>query len=811
MEELEMGKLSAAPPMAPTTGTIEERTPQAAAELSSSSSPSIVDEARECLAQSNLMFLYADLRLLSATGRINTKFETLCIDSDRVPRTTASQMAQLPDESSSHLNMSKSLSYRSHNGLLPSCEGVSPAQIMAILIVELRKEVMAQRQRAKAQIQKENEQPGLLSSVVGGAPNICEGGSTGSDSKEDDDDDDDAGVMNKLTNAKGRKDFETGMHQMVRAHNDMLYKDMKGMPEVQVSRAVFQKNPLKKLQGKQISNKQFFRTSGVGNVVGEIRDNLRGVFSNDPLDDGDNDGSLCSKGSKASLTQSWLSLRKSSNKSPLPSPLELDDENIDDGRSDNKTESKQQQQGVGPSLGTVVAIKTLFRKKSSEKTPDVGTMTIDVKAPPPDEEQKQVNNQRLEQMSSGLVSRAGPARQLSLISEDNEDETLEEIDLKKKTGGGDNFSNETTPPVADTSSQDDIFKDTDKATPAKAQKIQFMDGNFMGGDTLEGTPRRQRPPMGRASITRQLTTKINQYREDHTLYNKGMIGFIPTDDWDTFNGAENVGDQLMRMRNSICVSASHTGDFGDSISDLGRNMSEKELLDYMTKCIESREPDRLDFMSDFFRDNTVSHTMVKSKTRIVWMQDWFPIKDPVYGIAVDKEKKRVLVVFRGAITKPDWGHAFDHDLIHYRNPVKDTYEGKSNTIKLHRGFYRYLLRTRKDTGSRKYDEIANKAYEYGSKMIGDDFTVTVNGYSLGGAMSMLFGFYASNDERFTKNGPVKIFTYGAPYVGGHTFADAFRYQETARKVQCARFYNSNDIGKYHLSQMFGSCEVSLIC
>ena len=53
MEELEMGKLSAAPPMAPTTGTIEERTPQAAAELSSSSSPSIVDEARECLAQSN--------------------------------------------------------------------------------------------------------------------------------------------------------------------------------------------------------------------------------------------------------------------------------------------------------------------------------------------------------------------------------------------------------------------------------------------------------------------------------------------------------------------------------------------------------------------------------------------------------------------------------------------------------------------------------------------------------------------------------------------------------------------------------------
>ena len=33
----------------------------------------------------------------------------------------------------------------------------------------------------------------------------------------------------------------------------------------------------------------------------------------------------------------------------------------------------------------------------------------------------------------------------------------------------------------------------------------------------------------------------------------------------------------------------------------------------------------------------------------------------------------------------------------------------------------------------------------------------------------------------------------APYVGGHAFADAFRHQEGARKVQCARFYNSNDV------------------
>ena len=38
-------------------------------------------------------------------------------------------------------------------------------------------------------------------------------------------------------------------------------------------------------------------------------------------------------------------------------------------------------------------------------------------------------------------------------------------------------------------------------------------------------------------------------------------------------------------------------------------------------------------------------------------------------------------------------------------------------------------------------------------MIGSDFTVAVNGFSLGGALSLLFGFFASTDKPFTQNGP----------------------------------------------------------
>ena len=81
-------------------------------------------------------------------------------------------------------------------------------------------------------------------------------------------------------------------------------------------------------------------------------------------------------------------------------------------------------------------------------------------------------------------------------------------------------------------------------------------------------------------------------------------------------------------------------------------------------------------------------------------------------------------------------------------------------------------------------------------MIGKDFNVFINGYSLGGGLGVLFGFFASTDERLTRNSPVKIFTYGMPYIASHSFADAFRNQEKCKKVQHARIYNSNDIVAY---------------
>ena len=54
-----------------------------------------MDEIREVLAQSYLIFLMADLRLMSGTVRICTLYEHLAIDSDVYPKNTAAQLACL--------------------------------------------------------------------------------------------------------------------------------------------------------------------------------------------------------------------------------------------------------------------------------------------------------------------------------------------------------------------------------------------------------------------------------------------------------------------------------------------------------------------------------------------------------------------------------------------------------------------------------------------------------------------------------------------------------------------------------------------
>ena len=161
---------------------------------------------------------------------------------------------------------------------------------------------------------------------------------------------------------------------------------------------------------------------------------------------------------------------------------------------------------------------------------------------------------------------------------------------------------------------------------------------------------------------------------------------------------------------------------------------------------------------------------------------------------MDADEKRVLVVFRGAKTSTDWEHVRNSKFAKVPNPIKEYFPGKKRMVSFHSGFYNYLFRQRKDTNTTKFDEIANKVYEYVT-MLGDDCEVVSTGFSLGGALATIFTFYASADERFQLTKPHKLYTYGCPHVGGPSFAKSFQHQERRNKIMYARVVNSNDLGQ----------------
>jgi len=140
-----------------------------------------------------------------------------------------------------------------------------------------------------------------------------------------------------------------------------------------------------------------------------------------------------------------------------------------------------------------------------------------------------------------------------------------------------------------------------------------------------------------------------------------------------------------------------------------------------------------------------------------------------------------------------WNHCFNATFQKVTNPVTANYRYTRGYIKIHRGFYSYLLCTQKGTNTWKYDEITNLVHHYGSKLSeGGNYSVEVTDHSLGAALGTFFGFYAFTDERVTVHKPVQVYTFGGPYVNGYHFSDAFQYQERQRKLQHARFHNSRD-------------------
>ena len=583
------------------SGRNGRRPPAATVGSGSGSNTTIFDEAEDCLAQSLLIFLYADLRLLSSTGRISTKFETLCCASDEAERTTAAHMAGISGDYASLIDDEN------------TNKGISPAQIMAVLIIELRKEVLAWRKTRRFE--------------------------------------EETSIMSTIYDKSDRKKVEDDMHAGLRCYNLMVGEDLRyDIPEFTASQPGTFRRPRE--------------------LVDLIRQHME----------------------ERHERQSQLKREGEASAVELP-PV----------------------QGTGANSAS-----------DSEVVPGNGSSASDDNLPGI--------------MSAVTASASG-----------------EGIEAARRDSAVSFEVNETAAGAAEANVE--LNRPRSLKRSLSSQKIQTLQEEFQ--------QRRERVMEG---VQRQ--TEVLRQGEDAVARHQ----------------FEDVGDAFVRMAQEGGIDT--TGDLGT----YRRKLSEEELLDYMEKAVESRDARSLDFMSSFFKDGSVCQVMVKSPARVVWLNDWYPLKDCTYGISVDKERKRVLLVFRGAITRADWGHAGKMDLKRVENPIQG--DGLSKHIKVHNGFYRFLFRIRKDTGTRKYDEIANILHYYGTRL-GDDYSLVVTGYSLGGALSTIFSLYASVDEKFTKTGPIQLYTFGCPFVGGTAFYESFRHQERKGKLQLARFFNKRD-GVAHL-------------
>ena len=219
--------------------------------------------------------------------------------------------------------------------------------------------------------------------------------------------------------------------------------------------------------------------------------------------------------------------------------------------------------------------------------------------------------------------------------------------------------------------------------------------------------------------------------------------------------------------------------------------SKDDLVRLLKRAIAKRDIESLDFLVQFFQKGTVTRMMAESRTELVWLHDWHIQKECTYAISVDREENAVVVIFRGATTYTDWEHSVHWSTIKAQNPIQHDYPKKNQYIKMHGGYHRYLFRQRKDTRSTKYDEIASKVHDYGTQL-GDNYRLVVTGHSLGGALTNIFAFYASLEDRFTRNAPIQAVTFGCPRMAAYQFIDAIRHQEDAGKLQIARFHNEKD-------------------
>lgn len=141
--------------------------------------------------------------------------------------------------------------------------------------------------------------------------------------------------------------------------------------------------------------------------------------------------------------------------------------------------------------------------------------------------------------------------------------------------------------------------------------------------------------------------------------------------------------------------------------------------------------------------------------------------DVEVGITISHQYKRITTVFRGSDSLKDWLF----NLRFFKIQLK-------SGVKIHRGFYQKIF------NDNLFDKLKNDLNYLSDKYT--DYRIIISGYSLGGALSTLFGYLYSD---FTTR-KIEIITFASPRIGDFEFMMDFNNK---KNIILYRIQNRYDI------------------
>lgn len=192
-----------------------------------------------------------------------------------------------------------------------------------------------------------------------------------------------------------------------------------------------------------------------------------------------------------------------------------------------------------------------------------------------------------------------------------------------------------------------------------------------------------------------------------------------------------------------------------------------------------------------------------ANARLVEFADRFQETELVYAITINKDFKRVTVIFCGSVLGgKDWSKNLNFPFAEMPTPAYLRKKRNfTKTIRVHKGFKSYLLDDtppKEGFPKRKYGEIVrhleniylheNSTYK--------DYNLYITGHSLGGALCTLLAFRLAGGKFLKRTGiptPINCISFASPYVGGEEWNEAFQVLERDGRLRHIRVSNQNDI------------------